>query len=422
MTQKGRDAAIANRILACFTPCNVLEEVEEQYRSFGLQAGIAVSYPNSENYVRALQQLFELKKEIQATYTYKTFEGQVADLAYAHVYNKTQFTQAEVTAFLAKLIAVPVQTQHVLRPIFGVLLRSKEAPYVLGPYSIFDIYQHRTQLMAGLSEKLQNLVDTMGRDESMTEFLPPERDYFHLIRVTVRAREASKALEIADALFERFERVIRFMLGQRISNFEVGVLNYQGRVRKRAVVLGETWSTSERDNIGPTQDLILDDAYFTDRMRGFDKIWENFEKPTTKLAERLLLAVEWIGQSYGERVPSIAFIKAAISLEVLFTREEGAFVTPSIISQLCEGVAFVLGTTPESRCIVEADVKDMYKTRSAIAHAGMTNVNLVDLTAVQQLARSVVMKMFVTPSLNSLSSVDDLYGHFKLMKYSCSPA
>lgn len=276
MSQKGRGAEIANNILACFAPCNVFEEVEEQYRSYGFELGIAVSYLNSEKYVRAMQQLFELDKRVQATYTFKTFERNVADLVYPHVYNKTQFTQDEVTSFLSALTAVSVQTQDVLRPVFGMDLRSSDTPYVLGPYTLFDIRKHRSQLMAGLSEGQQKLIDTMGRDDSVLEFLPRENYYSHLIKVTVQAREASKALEIADALFERFERVIRFMLGQRISNFEVGVLNYQGRVRNRAVVLGETWSTSERDNIRPTQELVLDDAYFTDPVRGFDKIWKNF--------------------------------------------------------------------------------------------------------------------------------------------------
>ena len=277
---------------------------------------------------------------------------------------------------------------------------------MLGLYTLFDTNAHREQLTYGLSEKQRKLFE----DD------PPP----YLIKVITQAREPVKALEIADALFERFERAIRFILGQRISNFEVGILNYQGLIRKHAIVLSEISGTSARNKTGPTHLLSIDEPYFTDPARGFDKIWVNFEKPSTKLAQRLLLAVEWIGQSYGERVPSIAFIKAMISLELLFTPTEGGFVTPSIISQLSESVALVVGKDAESRHRIETEVKRLYKIRSAIAHAGMTEVKMADLTAIEQLARSVVMKMFVAPSLNTLSSVDEMFEFFKTMKYSCA--
>jgi hypothetical protein len=406
MNPKITVATIANDIVSCFTSGSVFEMDEEQYRCFGLDSGIAVSYENSEKYVKALQQLFELDKNIHATYTYDTFERRVADLAYPHVVEKTAPGQAEVMAFFKELASAPIDTQNVFRPILGIKLPHSKAPFVLGPYTLFDTYFHREQLMLGLSKKQQGLLE----DDT-----PP-----FLIQVTVQARESTKALEIADAMFERFERVIRFMMGQRISKFEVGILNYQGMVRRRAIVLGKDFGSSGRDKVGPTQPLSLDDPYFADPERGFDKIWENFEKPSTTLAQRLLLAVEWVGQSYGERVPSIAFIKAAISLELLFTPTEGGFVTPSIISQLSESVALVVGKDVESRHRIEADVKRLYKIRSAIAHAGMTEVKMVDLTLIQQLARGIVMKMFVAPSLNSLSSVDEMFAHFKSMKYSCA--
>jgi hypothetical protein len=83
-------------------------------------------------------------------------------------------------------------------------------------------------------------------------------------------------------------------------------------------------------------------------------------------------------------------------------------------------VALVVGKDAESRHRIEAEVKRLYQIRSAIAHAGMTEVKMADLTAIEQLARNVVMKMFVAPSLNRLSSVDEMFELFKTMKYSCT--
>jgi hypothetical protein len=406
MNQKVNGATIANEIISCFTPWNVFEMEEDQYRCFGLDSAIAISYENSEKYVKALQRLFELDKSIESTYTYDTFERAVADLAYPHVIGQNPIEQSTIDAFLKELKAATVQTHEVFRPIMGIKFGYSRLPCVLGPYTLFDTNAHREHLTLGLSKKQRKLFE----DDSPT----------HLIKVITQAREPAKALEIADALFERFERAIRFMLGQRISNFEVGILNYQGLVRKRAIVLSEISGTSARNKTGPTHPLLIDEPYFTDPARGFDKIWVNFENPSTKLSRRILLAVEWIGQSYGERVPSIAFIKAMVSLELLFTPTKGGFITPSIISQLSESVALVVGKDAESRHRIEAEVKRLYQIRSAIAHAGMTEVKMADLTAIEQLARNVVMKMFVAPSLNRLSSVDEMFELFKTMKYSCT--
>ena len=407
MKQKINGATITNEIISCFTTGNVFEMVEDHYRCFGMESAIAISYANSERYVKALQRLFELDKSVESTYTYDTFERAVADLVYPHVIGQTSIEKSDVEAFLKELKTAAIQTHEVFRPIMGIKLHHSRLPYVLGPYTLFDISAHREQLTLGLSEKQRKLFE----DD------PPP----YLIKITIQAREPVKALEIADVLFERFERAIRFMLGQRISNFEIGILNYQGLVRKHAIILRGISGTSARNKTGPTHLLSIDEPYFTDPARGFDKIWVNFEKPSTKLAQRLLLAVEWIGQSYGEGVPSIAFIKAMISLELLFTPTEGGFVTPSIISQLSESVALVVGKDAESRHRIEAEVKRLYKIRSAIAHAGMTEVKMADLTSIEQLARTVVMKMFVSPSINTLSSVDELFELFKTMKYSCTP-
>jgi hypothetical protein len=408
MNQKANGAAIANQLVSCFIPGGIFQFTNEMYRSFGLESGISVPHTNSLEYAAALRLLFELDKRIRDSYSLSTFEKRVAEWLRPHVLGKTTINASAVKSFLQELSAVPLTNCDVFRPIFGIKLSSDDKAAVLGPYTVYDAKLHLERVTSGLLPRLQQTFE-----EESSPFL---------IKVTVSAREFSKAIELADVLFERFENTIRFMLGQRVSQYEVGVLNYQGLIAKHAIVVFRQQGSSSREKEGATRVLPIDDAYFIDSEKGFDAIWGSFDSTSMdELRKRVLLAVDWIGQSLAERVPSSAFIKATIALEILFTPQKGEFVTPSIVSQLSESVALLLGTDVKSRIQLEADVKRLYTIRSGVAHSGKSDVKPSDLAEIQQLARVIVMKMLTTPALQTVSTVVGMFQLFKSIKYSCAP-
>jgi hypothetical protein len=136
--------------------------------------------------------------------------------------------------------------------------------------------------------------------------------------------------------------------------------------------------------------------------------------------QKILLAVDWVGQSIAEKVSSSAFIKAAIALEVLFTPEKGSFA-PSIVFQITENVTLLLGKDEESRARGEREFKRLYDIRSSIAHAGKTDVERTDLVSIQEMARQVIFKLLTAPSVKDCATPDELSKVLKKLKYSCPP-
>lgn len=408
MSQRPSGDTIANELITYYILGGVFELDDEMYRSWGSGGGISVPYEHSSKYSDALQRLFEIDKGLQGSYSFATFEKEVAGWLYPHILAKTKVDAKAVKSFFKELAEVPIKDHDVFRPVFGIKLTPKPKATTLGPYTIYSSKAHLKPVVRGLKPKLKEM------------FLEEPTPY--LIKVTVRSREYSKAVELADAQFETFENIVRFMLGPRVIYFELGILNYQGLTRKRAIVKSHDGVSSSSQKDGPTLDLELNHSYFKDPKKGFDVIWTKLKSASnSELSKRILLAAEWIGQSYAERVPSSAFIKATIALEILFTPQQGDFVTPSIVSQLSESVALIIGTDVESRLQLEADVKRLYKIRSGVAHAGKTDVQDKDLTEIQSLARAIVMKMLTMPSMRKVSNGIEMFQLFKSMKYRCKP-
>lgn len=61
--------------------------------------------------------------------------------------------------------------------------------------------------------------------------------------------------------------------------------------------------------------------------------------------------------------PASAFVKAAISLEVLFSNSEKRGINPSFMAQISEGCAHFLGDLEQSCVEIEKRVKELYPPR-----------------------------------------------------------
>jgi len=131
-----------------------------------------------------------------------------------------------------------------------------------------------------------------------------------------------------------------------------------------------------------------------------------------------MLAVEWIGQSMADPSPQSAFIKAAIALEIIFTYNEREIITPSIMNQMSESIALILGSSVDERLKIESRVKKLYGLRSKIVHSGKKDISQADYKTLLEIARSVIIKILTSDKLNSVDSVEDLYTILKKIKYS----
>ena len=126
---------------------------------------------------------------------------------------------------------------------------------------------------------------------------------------------------------------------------------------------------------------------------------------------------EWTGQALSDPNAASAFVKAAIALEVLFKTDEKGVITPSIMAQIAESCAFVLGDSAARAAEVEREVKRLYGIRSSVVHSGKDSVASSDLNAFIQLSRNVVLALLSNKEFEDVDSMIKIGDIFKRKKY-----
>ncbi len=393
---------IANRLIACAVPA---EHPFRSMRKYPRNSdGIAIPAAKFQEYYSAVKELFAVEKTLAASYAVVTFEKAIIKFIAPHVIAGTQVDKAAVREFLQGLVSLPVTEHQIYRPIKGIVKDSGRGPLTLGPFTIYHTNADASQL----DESMRGRLGTVLLDKSE----------HYLIKVQVKAREPVKALELANVLFERFEGAIRFMVGPN-SGFSVSILTQSTPLDKRAIVLNISGGSSEIGRDPIIRHLDIDDTYFLDREVGYDRIWKIFDSTANnELCKKILLAVDWVGQSIAEKVPSSAFIKATIALEVLLSPPK-EFISASITFQISESVAMLLGTDSASRIRLETEAKRLYSIRSGVAHKGIAEVEPSDLEAMQDMARGVIAKILTAPALENVADGVEMRKLFKSMKYNC---
>jgi hypothetical protein len=406
MSQKPSKTQLANTVISSAIVEGPFEHEEQRYRGFG--CGISIPYSTAEKYKEALQDLYSQDKTVPETYTLESFEKELAFFLAPYVAAGAQIDNLAITGFLKEISAVPIVQHEVYRPISGVTLVHAQEPVVLGPFTIYSTALHAVQLSTVVGGRLtSSLVDNAAA---------------YVIGVKLMTREDAKALDLADALFERFERAIRFMIGRPKTSYDVGILNYSGSTRNRAFVFTDDWGSSSTQRKGAVSELPIDAAYLVNPANGFDAIWSIFDaRSPSEMKQRVLLAIDWIGESYGENVVSSAFIKAAIALEILFNEQKNDFLSKGIAAQISESVALLLGSDLDSKLGTEKRLRELYGIRSGIAHAGKNDIKASDLDSIQSLARQSVIQVMVNPAFKDVHKAADMTLLFKRLKYGGAP-
>ena len=362
---------------------------------------------NFSEYTNAISTAFDLDKDIKNTYTLKEYQ----DLLISHfgesILNETLVKENDVALFETKLKDKTLKTFSVFRKIYGIILRQGQDILSLGKYRIYDFDIHK------------NAIASKANMRSL-QLLPGDNSPKYLIECEVKARTCSKAFEIADEYFEQFELILSFMIGgTSINDFEVSILSYQGWSQQKAFMIYDGGFSQSSNLIGLTKALPLDDPFFSSEKDGCKTIWELTKKDNVnKFQRRIILAIEWIGQSITEKSPQIAFLKAAIALEIIFTYSEKNIITPSILNQISESTALILGTSKDKRIEIESKVKKLYGLRSKIVHSGNKNTKKEDHEHILRIARGIVIKLVTADLFKNIDSVENLYKALKEVKYS----
>lgn len=361
---------------------------------------------NVSKYEESLKTLYQKDKSVHDTYSLKQFESELIDFLNDSFATKKTLGANEGKPFFEKLLSEPIQEFSVLRDVYNLILNDLSKPCILGPFTIYHFPSH------------QNIVNS--KTNIFSELLWGGESPNYLIETISKARHFEKATEKADILFEKFELSLRYTLGFTACKSVGGVLNPQEWRYRRATIFSKDGSAFTSHNNSGSSEVTIDDPYFSSTDKGFDRVWRAMASTNiTELQKRLLLAIEWIGQSYNEVSPSSAFLKSVIALEILFTHNEKTIINASILSQISESIALLLGRDQNERIKIESEVKSLYSMRSAIAHAGKMQVAQEDLFRIFHLSRTVVIKLMTSSLLRDLKSISDLHEYLKSCKYSC---
>jgi hypothetical protein len=137
------------------------------------------------------------------------------------------------------------------------------------------------------------------------------------------------------------------------------------------------------------------------------------------MQERILLAIEWLGQARLERSRANAILKAAIATEILFNLRREA-IGPSISSQIAETMAHVVGGNVEVKLMIEKEMKRLYGLRSDITHRGTADFGEGDVRLLMTLASDAIMVLLTQAPYKDFASEDQFVEHLNIVKYSAS--
>ena len=396
--------------------CNAVLEVVEigknppednvSYLGFGLRN--AISFWGNENVLKFknfFSDFYHSDKDIFNNVSEKKVTDALVRLFKEKKMNGGKISIAEIDAIKNLLKSNPVSTYRVLRGIYGIDLQDLSKPYHIGNFTIYHYSSHK------------NIIESYT--PVSPEFLLMDKEEY-LVEYKVEARDGNKALEKADKYFALFPLFVKFMLGSKIKHHDIGILQFPNSTLTQAFILSAEDNSIKLDNEnGFYLPFHIDDEYFIKPEAGYDKLWILIDKANkNKLETRIVNAVQWIGKSLSESDFQSAFIQTVIAIEIIFTFQEKTVVTPSIMSQISESLALIVGNNYAERIEIEKRIKDLYGVRSGIVHAGKDEISYDDYMTFLQYARIVIIRLLTDKELIRLDSIEKLFEYTKKLKYS----
>jgi len=348
-----------------------------------------------------ITELYERNKDINSKVSYGYFRNDILDKTKQAFSEKQVYSSDDAEEFMQFYKDLPLTKYLICKDILGVKIENDE-PIIIGQFTIYDYKKHKDLIHSEGSFKVP-----IPKDE--TEYLAC---------ISITAGEPEKAIQDADLLFEEFELMLKFFL-QRARFHDVGIFNYNHNTPERTYVFNNKEPVYVAySGRGATNPIVLYQEDFDSEIM-VNKLWGMIgNSKISKIQKRLLFAIKWIGQTHMENDHASSFIKFTIALEILLKNDEKGVVTPSIMAQISEACAILLGSDYEERSLIEKDVKYLYSIRSGIVHKGKNDINHNDLLLLYDLLMGLIVRLLNLSLFLGINSLDDLHTHLKKCKYS----
>jgi hypothetical protein len=372
-------------------------------RSFGVDnANITFSgYDKLQKYQDGIEFLYKTDKEVSETWTLKTFETKIIDLIRL-CKNKNQLSSLlDVESLYENLLKEKVQECEILYELYGVQMG--EAKIQFGDFTVYNY---------GLSiEELKKQYPQLALDLFFSH-----RNSAYLVGVKVKARENNKAIEIANNLCKTFENVFSYMIADLTHKRTIGIFNYRGwKSIKKVICNTEAMGFNIENDVALP--VNINDTYFFDTSQGYDKIWTLITKTNkTDIEKRLLTSIEWIGKAIHDIDISKSLVQFVFAIEGMLQFKPD-IISPSIVSQLSDWLAFIINDDLEMRKKIAKYFKDIYQKRSAIAHGASKVIEIDDLGMALQISKLMIRSFLTTKPFSDMKTIAELNRYMTELKF-----
>lgn len=342
----------------------------------------AVSFINVGNikeYNSIVNYLYIHTSDIRENYSINIFENKLAELLRRLNREDREAKKNDWEEFSCQLLSSPDEQVKIVAPIFGVGMN--ESKIKLGDFTIF---------------KSADFVEVLNEEYASAINLMSNHDYLnneYLIGLTIKAKDIIKCYEIAEEAFYSFENVANFITGGFHKTTKIGIFNYYNSKTVVSLAITPKGVNEFRNELDCFDVVQIDSQLYRDAKNGNDQIWGWVMSPKNDFKAAVLKAIEWCGRAIVEPDDSKALLQYIIAIESLLQYDEGKFIVPSIVSQLSDMIAFLLGDSYAKRKSYATYIKELYRIRSSISHNGKKDISSISLHNVNVLCHSIIRKV-----------------------------
>ncbi|WP_413524039.1 hypothetical protein [Carnobacterium divergens] len=241
-----------------------------------------------------------------------------------------------------------------------------------------------------------------------------------LIETSVFSSNKKRAEEIANERIENFINIITFFIFSKTMKYQIYLGLSNLNVLNSSLVNYENNLFRMNNRKGPLFDIDLkkySESNDKKLNRVFEiekKIWSN---QANDIEKRIYNSIQWAGRALNERFNDKKFVQAMFGMEALLQeKNKNSVISPSITYQMSEVLIFCLGKNYDEKIKIEKNFKQLYTTRSNIAHGERTQVSEYESNLVLDYLRHIINYFLENDLFETFSNVKEFIEREKYNK------
>ena len=298
----------------------------------------------------------------------------------------------------------------VYQPLLGVKMRGVDS-LMFGDVNMFYCTEEKFSAMTKEALDAFDPEDDPLRMARFEEYIAERKEelLFQVVLHYKACAEPNKATELAFEEFSKALDIVRYT-GYSIEHSKLNIKLGAAKKQDGYFVVG---SSTVSQLFIPNRSFVIDSEALT--LMG-ELQWEKIcslqrkAKPTY-IEETVLRAIKWFSSAVAQDHDHVAFLHFVLALETLFSPEKGQPIGVTI----SDAVAFLLADTADIRIYMKHKVKDLYDSRSKIAHGATHEIHSDDLSYLAGLVQ-VCIRVVLDKS-DTMKTKDELVLFIERCKY-----